>query len=177
MATKKSAKKPVRKTAKKVARRAVAKPAKKAAARAGAKGEPTKIFVNLAVQDLARSKAFFGKLGYKFNPKFTDENAACMVISDDIYAMLLVPRFFQSFTSKAIVDARASVEAILALSLPSRKAVDAIVAKAYAAGGRKYREPQDFGFMYSCAFEDPDGHLWEYVWMDPVAAANGPPKA
>lgn len=168
MAAKKSAKASARKTAKKAAR------PKKASAKAKA---GSKIFVNLPVQDLERSKAFFGKLGYKFNPKFTDENAACMVVSDDIYVMLLVPKFFQMFTPKAIVDARKQVEAILALSLGSRQAVDRLMAKAYAAGGRKYREPQDFGFMYSCGFEDLDGHVWEYVWMDPEAAANGPPKA
>lgn len=137
----------------------------------------TKIFVNLPVQDLVKSKEFFGKLGYTFNPKFTDENGASMVITDDIYAMLLVRKFFQTFTPKTMVDARKNVEAIIALSLDSRKAVDDLMAKAYAAGGRKYREPQDYGFMYSCGFEDLDGHIWEYFWMDPIAAANGPPKA
>jgi uncharacterized protein len=128
----------------------------------------TNIFVNLPVRDLDRSVAFFTALGYPFNAQFTDENATCMVISDDIYAMLLVEPFFQTFTPKSIADAKATSEVLVALSMDSRGEVDRIVDAALAAGGRPVREPQDLGFMYSRAFEDLDGHIWEYLWMDPA---------
>jgi predicted lactoylglutathione lyase len=127
-----------------------------------------KIFVNLPVKDLEKSKEFFGKLGYTFNPQFTDENAACMIISDSIYAMLLVEKFFQTFTPKKIADGKATAEVINAINCPSRTAVDDIVNKALAAGGKKFNEPQDHGFMYQWGFEDLDGHVWEYLWMDPA---------
>jgi predicted lactoylglutathione lyase len=127
----------------------------------------TKIFVNLPVKDLERSKAFFTRLGYEFNPQFTDSNAACLVISEDIYAMLLVEKFFNSFTSKTIVDAKSSTEVMVALSCDSRAEVDRIVDRALALGAGRAREPQDHGFMYERSFEDPDGHIWEYLWMDP----------
>lgn len=126
-----------------------------------------KVFVNLPVKDLDKSVAFFTALGYKFNAQFTDENGTCMIISEDIYAMLLVEKFFQTFTPKQIADAKASAEVITALSTPSREAVDKIVNKALAAGARKYVEPKDYGFMYQWGFEDLDGHIWEYFWMDP----------
>ena len=128
----------------------------------------TKIFVNLPVRELERSVAFFTKLGYTFNPQFTDENATCMIIGETIYAMLLVEKYFKTFTPKAVADAKKTTEAILALSLESREAVDAIVNKALAAGGTRYAEPKDHGFMYQWGFEDPDGHIWEYFWMDPA---------
>lgn len=129
----------------------------------------SKIFVNLPVKDLEKSKAFFGKLGYTFNAQFTNENAASMVISDDIYVMLLVEPFFRTFISKEIVDAKKSTEVLVALSFDSRDEVDAMLTKALAAGGQEPREAQDHGFMYSRAFEDPDGHIWEAFWMDPAA--------
>jgi len=126
-----------------------------------------KIFVNLPVKDLDKSVEFFTKLGYKFNPRFTNENATCMIISDDIHAMLLVEKFFKTFTPKELADAKRSTESITALSVESRKAVDAIVNTALAAGAKRYVEPKDHGFMYQWGFEDLDGHIWEYVWMDP----------
>jgi uncharacterized protein len=127
----------------------------------------TQIFVNLAVKDLPKSKAFFSALGYSFNPQFTNDDAACMVISDTIYAMLLTEPFFKKFTSKELVDAKKSTEAIVCLSAESRAAVEDVVRKAVAAGGRIYNEPQDHGFMYCHGFEDIDGHQWEFAFMDP----------
>ena len=128
----------------------------------------TNIFVNLPVRDLKQSMEFFGKLGYKFNPQFTDENAACMIIADNIYAMLLVGKFFETFTPKKVVDAKTSTEVLVALSTESREDVDRIVNAALAAGGRRYADPKDHGFMYQWGFEDLDGHIWEYLWMDPA---------
>ena len=130
----------------------------------------SQIFVNLPVQDLPRSVEFFGKLGYRFDPRFTDENATCMIIGDGIFAMLLVKPFFQTFTPKEIADARRNTEAIVALSVESREEVDRVVNDALAGGARRYSEPKDHGFMYQWGFEDLDGHLWEYFWMDPAAA-------
>ena len=129
---------------------------------------PTNIFVNLPVKDLNRAVAFFTKLGYTFNPQFTNENATCMIIGDKIYAMLLVEKFFKTFTPKSIVDAKSSTEAIVALSAESRDAVNRIVETALAAGARRHTEPVDHGFMYQWGFEDLDGHIWEYFWMDPA---------
>lgn len=124
------------------------------------------IFVNLPVTDLTKSKAFFAALGYTFNPQFTDENAACMIISDDsIYAMLLTRDFFKTFTAKHIADAREVTEVLTCLSCESREEVDQQVAKAVAAGGKAHRAPQDYGFMYSHGFEDLDGHIWELAYM------------
>lgn len=125
------------------------------------------IFVNLAVKDLPKSKAFFEKLGYSFNAQFTNDDAACMVISDTIYAMLLTEPFFKKFTDKELVDSKKSTEVLICLSAESRAAVDEIVRKAVAAGGRVYNEPQDHGFMYGHGFEDLDGHLWEFAYMEP----------
>jgi len=135
---------------------------------------PRQIFVNLPVKDLERSKAFFAALGFGFNPKFTDENAACMVIEDGAnYAMLLTEKFFAGFTKKPVADARRSTEVLIALSLENRAAVDAMVAKAREAGGTVPNEPKDYGFMYQHGFDDPDGHSWEVFFMsgDPPAAA------
>jgi predicted lactoylglutathione lyase len=135
-----------------------------------AHGRPgTKIFVNLPVKDLARSVAFFERLGYTFDPRFTDENATCMVVGDDIFVMLLVEPYFETFTPKPIADATRSTEALVALSAPSREAVDRLVEAALAAGARRYREPEDRGFMYQWGFEDLDGHIWAHIWMDPAA--------
>lgn len=125
------------------------------------------VFINLPVRDLKKSMEFFGKLGYTFNPQFTDENAACMVVSDTIFVMLLVEPYFKTFTPKAVADAKTSTEALVALSQPSRDAVNDIVHAALAAGGKKYSDPKDYGFMFQWGFEDLDGHIWEHVWMDP----------
>jgi predicted lactoylglutathione lyase len=127
-----------------------------------------KIFVNLPVADLNASKAFFGKLGYTFNPQFTNDDAACMVISEDIYAMLLTHGFFKQFTSKEIADSKKTTEVLVCLSADSRQAVDQLVDKAMAAGAGKCRDPQDYSFMYGRSFQDPDGHIWEIMWMDPA---------
>ena len=129
----------------------------------------TKIFVNLPVKDLDRAVAFFTGLGFSFDPRFTDEKAGCLVISDDIYAMLLVEPFFQSFTTKDIADSRASTEAIVALAVESRQRVDDIVDKALASGGLPANDTSDQGFMYARSFQDVDGHLWEVLHMDPAA--------
>ena len=124
------------------------------------------IFVNLPVKDLNKSKAFFSALGYTFNPQFTNENAACMIISDNsIYAMLLMEDFFQTFIDKQIAKAHEVTEVLTCLSCESREEVDSLVAKALAAGGKAPRPPQDHGFMYAHSFEDLDGHIWELVYM------------
>src|SRR5690349_5419050 len=128
----------------------------------------TKIFVNLPVKDLNRSVEFFTKLGYAFNQQFTNENATCMIISDDIYVMLLVEKFFKTFISKDIADASKSTESIICLSAENREAVDDLINKAVAAGAKTPRDKQDHGFMYQHGYEDLDGHLWEVMWMDPA---------
>ncbi|WP_129715647.1 VOC family protein [Pedobacter sp. SYP-B3415] len=133
----------------------------------------TQIYVNLPIEDLDRSVAFFSKLGYSFNPQFTDEKATCMVISDTIYVMLLKRAFFQTFTDKQIVDAHKAVECSICLSADSKEAVDEMVAKAEAAGATIPNPASDYGFMYQHSFDDPDGHHWEFVWMDP----NGAPES
>lgn len=129
----------------------------------------TKIFVNLPVKDLDRSKEFFGKLGYTFNPQFTDETAASMVISEDIYAMLLTEAKFKEFTSKPIADAKKTTEVLVALTVDSREEVNTLVDKALQAGGSEARPPMDYGFMFGRSFQDLDGHIWEIIWMDPKA--------
>jgi uncharacterized protein len=130
---------------------------------------PRQIYVNLAVRDLERSKRFFSSLGFGFEPKFTDRNAACMVVSDNIFVMFLSEPFFGTFTSKALCDATKSTEVLVCLTCGSRPEVDDLVAKAVAAGGKTPRASQDHGFMYGHAFEDPDGHIWELVYMEPGA--------
>ncbi|CAM3329328.1 Glyoxalase/Bleomycin resistance /Dioxygenase superfamily protein [Stackebrandtia soli] len=127
------------------------------------------MFVNLAVKDLKRSVAFFTKLGFEFDARFTDENATCMIISDDCFVMLLVEDFFRGFTTKPIVDASSSTEVIVALSADSQGDVDQLVEAALASGGNRSKEPMSEGGMYSRSFSDPDGHLWEVVYMDPAA--------
>ncbi|GAK40566.1 VOC family protein [Paenibacillus urinalis] len=126
------------------------------------------IFVNLPVKNLNASIEFFSSIGFAFNEQFTDENATSMIISDQIYAMLLTEDRFKSFISKPVADAKAAAQVILCLSADSREQVDEIADKAIAAGGRSYSEPQDHGFMYGRSFEDLDGHLWEIMWMDPA---------
>ncbi|MFE7458094.1 VOC family protein [Streptomyces sp. NPDC057554] len=127
------------------------------------------IFVNLPVKDLEVSKDFFEKLGYSINPQFTDDKAACVVISDTIFAMLLTEPRFKDFTKKDIADASGTTEVILALSADSREKVDELADAALAAGGSPANEPQDLGFMYGRSFQDPDHHIWEVIWMDPAA--------
>ena len=134
---------------------------------------PTQIFVNLPVKKLPQTMDFFSQLGFKFNPQFTDQNAACMVISDDIFAMLLVEDFFKTFTPKSVCDATKNTEVLVALSTESREKVDEMVRKAVAAGGSTYNEPQDHGFMYSHGFQDLDGHIWEVFYMAPEAINQG----
>lgn len=129
----------------------------------------TKIFVNLPVKDLKASIEFFTRLGYSFNQQFTDETATCMIISDDIYAMLLTHDKFKVFTPKEICDATKSSEVLICLSCESREQVDEMVGKAVAAGGTTYNQPQDHGFMYGHGYQDLDGHIWELMWMDPNA--------
>ena len=133
----------------------------------------TKMFVNLPVKDLPKSMAFFRRLGFDFNLQFTDEKtAACMVISDQNYAMLLTRAYFQTFTPKTICDATQSSEVLVALSRESRAQVDEIVAQAVAAGGSTYAAAKDHGFMYQHGFQDLDGHIWEVFWMDPAAVQS-----
>ncbi len=129
------------------------------------------IFVNLPVADLAAARAFYEAIGAANNPQFTDETAACMVFSETIHVMLLTHDKFAQFTPKKIADAHATSEVLICISADSREAVDDMTEKALAAGGREPREPQDYGFMYGRSFEDPDGHIWEPMWMDMEAAA------
>ena len=133
----------------------------------------TKIFVNLAVKDLDKSMAFFKTLGFSFNPQFTDKTAACMVISDDIYAMLLTHSKIRQFTKKKIADAHETTEVLTALSVESKAKVHEMADKAIKAGAQEAREPQDHGFMFGRSFEDPDGHIWEVFWMDPAHVSKG----
>jgi uncharacterized protein len=126
----------------------------------------TKIFVNLPVKNLNRSVEFFTKLGFSFDKQFTDETATCMIVSENIFVMLLTEEKFQTFTPKEICDAKKYTEVLVALSLESRAKVDQMVAKALAGGGSTYNEPQDHGFMYAHGFQDLDGHIWELVYME-----------
>ena len=132
---------------------------------------PTQIFMNMHVKDLDRSKAFFEKLGYSFNPQFTDANAACLVISDTIYCMLLNTESMNRFVpeGKTIADAAKTTEVLLALSFDSKDAVDALFEKAISSGATECRPAEDHGFMFSRSFNDLDGHIWEAFWFDPSA--------
>ncbi len=136
-----------------------------------------KIFVNLPVRDLAHSIGFFEALGFRINPSFTDETAACVVIADDIYAMLLTHAKFGEFTGKGIADATKVTEVLTCLTAESRADVDKLVDAAREAGGTEAREPMDHGFMYGRTFNDLDGHIWEIVWMDPAAVPSSESKA
>jgi predicted lactoylglutathione lyase len=133
----------------------------------------TKIFVNLPVKNLNKTIEFFTKLGFKFNPQFTDENATCMIVGEDIFVMLLVEKFFKTFTKKEICDTSKNTEGIVVLSVEGREKVDQMINKAIEAGGRESREPQDHGWMYGRSFEDINGHLWEIIYMDENALKNG----
>ncbi len=132
------------------------------------------IFVNLPVADLAASKAFFGTLGFAFDEKFTDDSCACMVVSEQAYVMLLDRARFADFTGKPVADARTSTEAILCLSAASREEVDSLADTALGAGASPANDPMDHGFMYGRSFNDPDGHLWEVMWMSQEAVEAGP---
>lgn len=138
---------------------------------------PQMIFINLPVADLPKSKAFYEAVGATNNPAFTDDTAACMVVEDgSIHVMLLTHAKWATFTSKAIPDAHTTAQVLLCVSADSREAVDGQVDKAVAAGGKADPTPtQDFGFMYGRSFEDPDGHIWEVMWMDPAAIPAGEP--
>jgi predicted lactoylglutathione lyase len=131
-----------------------------------------KMFVNLAVADLKRAKEFFSALGFEFDPRFTDDNAACMIVSDEAFVMLLAEPFFKTFTRREPCDTTRYTEGLFALACGSREEVDDMVKRAVAAGGAHAMEPQDHGFMYGWSFYDPDGHHWEVFWMDPNAARD-----
>lgn len=124
------------------------------------------IYVNMAVNDLERSRRFYEALGFAFNERFTNDQAAALVISDTIYAMLHTHESLKRFTSKKIADSSTTSEVLLALGVDNRDEVDEMLAKALSAGGKEHREPADHGFMYERAFEDPDGHIWEVSYMD-----------
>lgn len=130
------------------------------------------IYVNLPVKELKRSIDFFTRLGFSFNAQFTNENANCMIITDNIYVMLLVEPFFQTFTNKPISNAHANTEVLVALSMDSREQVNEIMAKAIAAGAKTPNPARDHGFMYQHGFEDLDGHLWEVFYMEPDAGGQ-----
>ncbi|MFB9328407.1 VOC family protein [Paenibacillus aurantiacus] len=130
------------------------------------------IFINLPVKDLKRSMAFFGEIGFEFDMNFTDDNAACMAIGENMYAMLLVEDYFRTFVAKDIANAEATAEAIFALSVDSREEVDAVVSQALAAGGKPSSDKADHGFMYQWSFQDVDHHLWEVFYMDMNAAQD-----
>lgn len=133
----------------------------------------TKMFLNLPVKNLDKTVAFFTQLGFTFNAQFTDEKATCMIVGEDIFVMLLVEPFFQSFIKKQICDTAKSNEAIIALSADSRAQTDEMADKAIKAGATAIGEPNDQGFMYSRSFQDLDGHLWEVFYMDPSAINQG----
>lgn len=128
-----------------------------------------KIFVNVPVESLERSVDFFTTLGFTFDERFTDESATCMIVSGEAFVMLLVEDRFRDFTTKDLCDASTHTEAILALSAENKEEVDAFADRALEAGGKPANEPMDYGFMYGRSFQDPDGHQWEIIWMDPNA--------
>lgn len=134
----------------------------------------TSIFVNLPTTDLERSKAFYEALGFSINPLFTDENAACVVLGENVYFMVLTRDYLATFTDKQIIDPKTHAQALIALSRESRDGVDEVLAKGLAAGGTEPREAQDYGFMYSRDLEDPDGNVLEFLFMEQAAAEQGP---
>lgn len=124
------------------------------------------LWVNLAVDDLTRTKAFFTQLGFSFEPKYTDEKAACLIVNESTWVMLLAEPFFKGFLSKPMADARATTEVLMGVSVGSRDEVNAVVEKAVALGAKEDRAPYDHGFMYGRMFSDLDGHVWEVFWME-----------
>ena len=129
------------------------------------------IFVNLPIKDLPRSVRFFESLGYTFNPQFTDENATCMILGENLFAMLLVEPYFRTFIEKDVSDAHRTTEVLLAVPVDSREAVDALVEKALAAGAKEPRPARDYGFMYQRSYDDLDGHTWEVFHMSEMPPA------
>lgn len=132
----------------------------------------SQIFLNLPIKDLKKSTDFFTKLGFSFNLQYTNEDATCMIISDRIYVMLLVEKFFQSFIKKEIADSKKFTEAIIGISLESKQKVDELIEKAKASGAMNVSDAIDHGFMYTRNFEDLDGHIWEIFWLDPNPKNN-----
>lgn len=124
------------------------------------------IYVNLPVKNLEASKSFFGKIGFEFNPQFTDDKAACMVVGENIFVMLLQEEFFKTFTKKPIADANATTEVLVCLSAESKEELEGFVERAFAAGAKPSIDPVDHGFMYQAGFQDLDGHMWEIAYMD-----------
>jgi hypothetical protein len=135
------------------------------------------LFVNLPVADVARSRAFFASLGFSFNPAFSDETSACMLVGEQAFVMLLVREKFAEFAHLPVADPTTHTLALFTFSVASRDDVDAVGAAALAAGGREADGAEDHGFMYSRSFYDLDGHGWQVMWMDPAAAAQGPEAA
>ncbi len=133
----------------------------------------SQIYVNLPVKDLQKTIDFFSSLGFTFNPQFTDENATCMIIGENIYAMLLVEPFFKTFAPKQLADAKKTTESILAISVNSRIDVDTMVEKAIRGGGSAHMDKKDHGWMYQHGFEDLDGHIWEVLHIDESAIPQG----
>lgn len=138
--------------------------------------KPRMIFVNLAVRDLPRTKEFFSKLGFEYDPRFTDDKAACLILSEQGYVMLLSQPFFETFTKRKVCDTSTHTEVLLALSCESRAEVDELVRKAIEAGGKPAMDKQDHGFMYGWSFYDLDGHHWEVAWMDVEQAMAAEPQ-
>lgn len=134
----------------------------------------THIFVNIPTSDLDRAKEFYTALGFGINPLFTDENAACIVIDENIFFMVLTKEYFATFTDKAVADTATTAQALIAISRESRDEVDAVLAAGLASGGTEPKPAQDYGFMYSRDLEDPDGNVLEFLYMDPEAAEKGP---
>jgi predicted lactoylglutathione lyase len=128
-----------------------------------------KLFVNISVADLPRTKQFFAQLGFEYNKQFTDDNAACLIVGSDSFFMLLRREFFQTFTKRQICDTRTHTEGLFAISCDSRDAVDVLADKALSIGASPASDAQDHGFMYVRSFYDLDGHHWEVMWMDPNA--------
>ena len=132
------------------------------------------LFVNLPVENVARTKAFFTKLGFTFNPLFSDEKSTCMLVGEQAFIMLLERDKFMEFSKLPIGDHTKEAQALFCFSAASREEVDSVLATAIAEGSTDENDAQDYGFMYSRSFIDPDGHGWQFMWMDPIAAEQGP---
>jgi predicted lactoylglutathione lyase len=137
-------------------------------------GSVRKLFVNIPVHDLSKSMTFFKALGFEFNPQFTNDQAACMIVNGDAFFMLQTVPHFKQFTKRPLADTTTHTEALFAVSCNSREQVDQLVNAAIRAGGSHAMDTQDHGFMYGWSFYDLDGHHWEVLWMDPAALAKSP---
>lgn len=126
----------------------------------------SQIFLNIRTDDLVKTKEFFSALGFTFDPNFTNDEAACLIIAENIYSMIHTDKSFKRFTDKELCNSRTTTEALFALSCSSREEVDQIVNKSVEAGGKAHKEKQDHGFMYAHGFEDLDGHIWEVLYID-----------